>query len=70
MFSKLTPSLFVFVGLVPRLRNRSPIGYESWSQVKACLVSSVILGKSTALIVTREKGFAYLFSFVQDNYYL
>ena len=33
MFSKLTPSLFVFVGLALRLRNRSSIGYKSWSQV-------------------------------------
>ena len=35
MFSKLTPSLFVFAGLALRLRNRSSIGYESWSQVHA-----------------------------------
>ena len=35
MFSKLTPSLFVFAGLALRLRNRSSIGYESWSQVYA-----------------------------------
>jgi len=35
MFSKLTPSLFVFAGLASRLRNCSFIGYESWSQVHA-----------------------------------
>jgi len=35
MFSKLTPSLFVFSGLALRLRNRSSISYESWSQVHA-----------------------------------
>ena len=35
MFSKLTPSLSVFVGLALRLRNRSSIGFESWSQVHA-----------------------------------
>jgi len=35
MFSKLTPSLFVFASLALRLRNRSFIGYESWSQVYA-----------------------------------
>ena len=35
MFSELTPSLFVFAGLALRLRNRSFIGYESWSQVRA-----------------------------------
>jgi len=64
----------VFAGLALRLRNRSSIGYESWSQIhafmKTCLVSSVILGKSIALMVTREEGFAYLFSFVQDDHYL
>ncbi|KEH37995.1 transmembrane protein, putative [Medicago truncatula] len=32
MFSELTPSLFVLAGLALRLRNRSYIGYESWSQ--------------------------------------
>ena len=35
MFSELTPSLFVFFVLALRLRNRSYIGYESWSQVHA-----------------------------------
>jgi len=35
MFSKLTPLLFVFVGLALRLRNCSSIGYEFWSQVHA-----------------------------------
>ena len=66
MFSELTPSLFVFAGLALRLRNRSYIGYESWSQVHAFRE----LGKSTALIVTREKGYAYLFNFVQENHCL
>jgi len=68
------PSLFVFAGLALRLRNRCYIGYESWSQVHAfhedLSCASVNLGKSTTLTVTREKGYAYLFSFVQENHCL
>lgn len=37
--------------------------------MKTCLVSSVILGESTALIVTRETRYAYLFRFVQSIVY-
>jgi len=38
--------------------------------MKTCFVSSVILGrkKYTARIVTRQKGYAYLFSFVEVNH--
>jgi len=72
MFSKLTPSFFVFVGLALRLRNRSFIGYESWSQVHAFHedLSDVVCyfgEKTTALIVTQEKGYAYIFSFVEES---
>ena len=38
--------------------------------MKTCLVSSVNLGKRSALIVTLGKGNAYLFSFVEENHFL
>jgi len=43
------------------------IGVKYMPSMKTCLVSYVILGESTALIVTREKGHTFLFSFVEEN---
>jgi len=62
MFLKLTPSLFVFAGLALRLRNRS--------LNTGLRVLKFKCGESSALIVTLGKGYAYLFSFVQENHFL